>query len=134
VDGGADASAGQADPAPASAAAPSAAPRTRRRATSGGLAAMVLPELQALAGELGITGVGRLRKSQLIEAIQAKQGVAANGAAPAQEAPAQQAPAQEADAPRAAPQPELERGEAGAGARRDELEGDQPRARADRAG
>jgi transcription termination factor Rho len=82
------------------------APRARRRATSGGttsgtgatakaagggLAAMVLPELQALAGELGITGVGRLRKSQLIEAIQAKQGgapavpvagkAAANGAA-----------------------------------------------------
>jgi len=48
--------------------------RPRRRATSGGLAAMVLPELQALAGGLGITGVGRLRKSQLIEAIQAKQG------------------------------------------------------------
>ncbi|MEX2291726.1 MAG: transcription termination factor Rho [Mycobacteriales bacterium] len=37
---------------------------------------MVLPELQALAGELGISGVGRLRKSQLIEAIQDKQGAA----------------------------------------------------------
>jgi transcription termination factor Rho len=55
-------------------AADSPAPKTRRRATSGGLAAMVLPELQAMAGELGITGVGRLRKSQLIEAIQEKQG------------------------------------------------------------
>jgi transcription termination factor Rho len=58
------------------------APRVRRRATSGGtpkaagggLAAMVLPELQALAAELGITGVGRLRKGQLIEAIQERQG------------------------------------------------------------
>jgi transcription termination factor Rho len=70
------------------------APRARRRATSGGstsgasagggLAAMVLPELQALAGELGITGIGRLRKGQLIEAIQAKQGTApAAGKAPA---------------------------------------------------
>jgi transcription termination factor Rho len=49
-------------------------PRTRRRATSGGLSAMVLPELQALAGELGITGVGRLRKSQLIDAIRERQG------------------------------------------------------------
>ena len=36
-------------------------PRTRRRATSSGLTGMVLPELQALAGELGITGVGRMR-------------------------------------------------------------------------
>ncbi|MCW2616283.1 MAG: transcription termination factor Rho, partial [Frankiales bacterium] len=62
--------------------APAAAPRTRRRATSGGLAAMVLPELQAMAGELGITGVGRLRKSQLIEAIQDKQSGGA-AAAPA---------------------------------------------------
>jgi transcription termination factor Rho len=70
------------------------APRARRRATSGGstsraaagggLAAMVLPELQAMAGELGITGVGRLRKGQLIEAIQAKQG----GASPAEKAAA----------------------------------------------
>ena len=67
------------------------APRTRRRATSGSsasgssasgsLAAMVLPELQALAGGLGISGVGRLRKSQLIEAIQDKQGGGAPAAA-----------------------------------------------------
>ncbi|MCU1590377.1 MAG: transcription termination factor Rho, partial [Frankiales bacterium] len=57
------------------------APRTRRRATSGGLAAMVLPELQAMAGELGISGVGRLRKSQLIEAIQERQGATAAPAA-----------------------------------------------------
>jgi len=51
---------------------------------------MVLPELQAMAGELGISGIGRLRKGQLIEAIQAKQtggasavGSDVNGAAPA---------------------------------------------------
>jgi len=56
------------------------AARTRRRATSGGLAALVLPELQAMAGELGISGVGRLRKSQLIEAISARQS--AGNAAP----------------------------------------------------
>ena len=94
------------------------APRTRRRAASGGLAAMVLPELQALASGLGISGVGRLRKSQLIEAIQAKQGGAgapassaastpgaADVSAPpasvsAPSAPAGQTPAPDAEAPR----------------------------------
>ena len=72
--------------APAAGDAAATPPRVRRRATSGGLPAMVLPELQALAGELGISGVGRLRKSQLIEAIQERQaggGGNANGAAPA---------------------------------------------------
>ena len=55
---------------------PAAAPRGRRRATSsgGGLASLVLPELQSLAADLGISGIGRLRKSQLIEAIQERQG------------------------------------------------------------
>lgn len=51
-------------------------PRTRRRASSGGLSAKVLPELQALAAELGISGTARMRKSQLIEAIQAAQAPA----------------------------------------------------------
>jgi transcription termination factor Rho len=45
---------------------------TRRR--SGGLNGMVLAELQTMASGLGITGTARLRKSQLIEAIQAAQG------------------------------------------------------------
>ena len=54
--------------------APPAAPKVRRRATSGGgLSSLVLPELQALAGDLGITGTAKLRKSQLIEAIQERQ-------------------------------------------------------------
>ncbi len=58
------------------------AERPRRRAGSGaGLAGMVLPELQALAGQLGISGTGRMRKSQLIEIIQQRQNGA--GAAPA---------------------------------------------------
>jgi transcription termination factor Rho len=35
---------------------------------------MLLPELQRVAQSLGITGVGRMRKSQLIEAIQSRQG------------------------------------------------------------
>ena len=51
------------------------APKTRRRATSGGggLSSLLLPELQSLANDLGIEGTAKLRKSQLIEAIQAHQ-------------------------------------------------------------
>ena len=60
-----------------------AAPQRRRRAT--GLAGMVLPELQALASSLGIPGAARLRKGQLIAAIQMAQagngGGASDGAA-----------------------------------------------------
>ncbi|MDX6215990.1 MAG: transcription termination factor Rho [Frankiales bacterium] len=70
--------------------APSA-PKTRRRATSGGgLSSLVLAELQSLAGDLGITGTAKLRKSQLIEAIQAAQGAAAPATSPE---PAPEAPA-----------------------------------------
>ncbi len=43
---------------------------TRRRRQGTGLSAMLLPELQAKASSLGIQGVGRLRKGQLIAAIQ----------------------------------------------------------------
>jgi transcription termination factor Rho len=42
---------------------------------------MLLPELQRLAQSMGITGVGRMRKSQLIEAIQSRQGGTAAGPA-----------------------------------------------------
>src|ERR1039458_7804645 len=35
---------------------------------------MLLADLQRLAQSMGITGTGRMRKSQLIEAIQSKQG------------------------------------------------------------
>ncbi|GAB2682553.1 transcription termination factor Rho [Thalassiella azotivora] len=38
------------------------------------LSAMRLPQLQALAHELGVTGTARMRKSDLLEAIRAKQG------------------------------------------------------------
>jgi len=70
---------------------PAAAPRVRRRATSGGgLASLVLPELQSLAGDLGITGIGRLRKSQLIEAIQERQGTRGPASTPATSAPGSQ--------------------------------------------
>lgn len=72
-----------ADQAGAASDAP-AAPR-RRRAAGSGLNGMVLAELQQVAAGLGISGTGRMRKSQLIEAIQAKQG---GGETPAAEAPA----------------------------------------------
>jgi transcription termination factor Rho len=71
-----------------------------------GLSAMLLPELQRLAQSMGITGVGRMRKSQLIEAIQSRQGGPAAG--PARSATASAAP--DHSATRSAP--------AGAGARR----------------
>jgi transcription termination factor Rho len=53
---------------------PNSAPARQRRRSGTGLAGMVLPELQAMASGLGISGTGRMRKSQLIAAIQEKQG------------------------------------------------------------
>jgi transcription termination factor Rho len=50
------------------------APAKRARRRAPGLEGMVLAELQKLAGGLGITGTGRMRKGQLIEAIRAAQG------------------------------------------------------------
>jgi transcription termination factor Rho len=64
----------------ASAASTDGAPKARRSRSGGGLSAMVLPELQALASSLGVTGVGRMRKGDLVAAISAKQG-GGNGAA-----------------------------------------------------
>ncbi|HLV71568.1 MAG TPA: transcription termination factor Rho [Vulgatibacteraceae bacterium] len=67
---------------PADAAQAGAEPATPRRRRSGtGLSAMVLPELKALASSLGITGVTGMRKSQLIAAIQEKQGGQEQGSA-----------------------------------------------------
>ena len=51
-----------------------------RRRRAGGLDGMVLAELQQLAGSLGITGTGRMRKGQLVEAIRAAQGSGTGGA------------------------------------------------------
>jgi transcription termination factor Rho len=50
---------------------------------------MLMPELQQMAQSLGITGVGRMRKSELITAIQARQSEdqRAGGASAEQEAP-----------------------------------------------
>ncbi len=54
---------------PTADAAGSSAPARKR---SGGLSGMLLPELQSLAGSLGIAA-GRLRKAELVSAIQAAQ-------------------------------------------------------------
>jgi transcription termination factor Rho len=51
------------------------------RAPGRGLNSMLLADLQRLAQSMGITGVGRMRKSQLIEAIQSRQGGPAAGPA-----------------------------------------------------
>ena len=45
------------------------APDKPRRRRAAGLDGMVLAELQHLASGLGITGTGRMRKSQLVDAI-----------------------------------------------------------------
>ncbi|RKE21141.1 transcription termination factor Rho [Streptomyces sp. TLI_171] len=93
------------------AAAAPAAPARRRRTAAAGLDGLVLAELQKLASTLGISGTGRMRKSQLIEAIKEKSGgdpLLAGGSAPA--APAAKktakaaAPAAEAAAPAEAEQ------------------------------
>ena len=60
---------------PARVAGPDAEPvtgRAGRDATE--LSAMLLPELQRMAQSIGITGTARMRKSQLVEAIQDRQG------------------------------------------------------------
>ncbi len=45
----------------------------RRRRTGSGLTAMLLPELQSMASSLGISGTARMRKGELIAAIQEHQ-------------------------------------------------------------
>ena len=77
---GRPASAGNADPegprtgssAPAGSDGAAAAKGRRRQGT--GLSALLLPELQQVAHQMGIPGTARMRKSQLIAAIQEKQG------------------------------------------------------------
>jgi transcription termination factor Rho len=61
---------------PAGVAGPGAEPMTGRagRGATTGLSAMLLPELQRMAQSMGITGTARMRKSQLVEAIQDRQG------------------------------------------------------------
>jgi transcription termination factor Rho len=93
---------------------------------SGGLSAKRLPELQALAGELGITGTGKMRKGDLIAAIGERRSRPAvrpqtfSGDTPAVSAPAagslgSSAAAAPAEAPAAAPAEALKDRTAAAG-------------------
>jgi transcription termination factor Rho len=47
---------------------------SRRRRTGTGLTSMLLPELQAMATSLGISGTARMRKGELVAAIQERNG------------------------------------------------------------
>src|SRR3954453_5503537 len=66
--------------------------RSRRRGS--GLTGMLLPELQQLAAELGISGTARMRKGDLVAAISARQvgGESANGSVPAPAASPESSP------------------------------------------
>src|SRR4051812_41441219 len=62
-----------ADSAAVNGAAPANGSAPTRRRSGGGLAGKLLPELQQMAGDLGISGTARMRKGELIAAIQARQ-------------------------------------------------------------
>jgi transcription termination factor Rho len=50
-------------------------PASKSRSRNGtGLSSLLMPELQRIAQTMGIPGAGRMRKSQLVEAIEARQG------------------------------------------------------------
>jgi transcription termination factor Rho len=61
----------------AAAPATDVAEQARTARQSGGLTGKRLPELQAMAADLGITGTGKMRKSDLIAAIGERRGAAA---------------------------------------------------------
>jgi transcription termination factor Rho len=76
--GGAPSASGDApvgNSAPPAAAGGTTAPTSKSRSRGGtGLSSLLLPELQRMAQSMGIQGAGRMRKGQLVEAIQARQG------------------------------------------------------------
>jgi transcription termination factor Rho len=77
------------DSGPSGAASPAGETVTDKPTRRGGsgLSGMKLADLQRIAQEMGITGTGRMRKGQLVEAIQARQ---AGGAAYTASAPSRQ--------------------------------------------
>ncbi|MFP5335677.1 MAG: transcription termination factor Rho, partial [Actinomycetes bacterium] len=96
------------------------------------LSTLRLPQLQALASELGVRGTARMRKSELLDAIRAHQAgaPAGNGAARPAEQAALDVPQQQAAPERAAeqrPEPEQRRDD-----RREQPDADQRREPRDR--
>ena len=80
-----------------------------RGSRSGSLTSMLLPDLRALAGEVGVKGTSGMRKGDLIAAIKERRGES-NGAPAAAAAPA---PAETASAPAAEPAPAAPQADAG---------------------
>ncbi|MFD4467720.1 transcription termination factor Rho [Rhodococcus sp. NPDC058505] len=127
LDSAASAATSQAGGSPTSGAAPAVATATKRAEArrGSGLSGMVLAELRALAGELGIKGTSGMRKGDLIAAIKERQsgGSAtqqAGGAATktAQAAADEKAPVVKVEAPTKSNTPA--KGEARAGSERSE--------------
>jgi transcription termination factor Rho len=99
--GSEDSPAGSTAPATAGSDGAAAVAAKGRRRQGTGLSSLLLPELQQVAQQMGIAGTGRMRKSQLITAIQEKQG--GGSAAPARGAKAAATgTASEVSAPRTA--------------------------------
>ncbi|MCU1698943.1 MAG: transcription termination factor Rho [Mycobacterium sp.] len=97
-------------PVSADSAAPAPAATATRSERSGSLTGMVLPDLRALANEVGVKGASGMRKSELIAAIRERRAEGnndTNGQAPETapaDAPAAESPENAAEAP-AAEQP-----------------------------
>ncbi|SHM24493.1 transcription termination factor Rho [Cryptosporangium aurantiacum] len=100
----ASAAAGTLAPAPETGADRASAPAAKPRRRAGGLSAKLLTELQSMAAELGIPSTGRMRKSELVAAIEARQ---AGSGASAEPAKAATVPAPRAAAATPAEQPTL---------------------------
>jgi len=67
------------NPAAPAAAGGATSPTSKSRSRGGtGLSSLLLPELQRMAQSMGIPGAGRMRKGQLVEAIQARQAGASS--------------------------------------------------------
>ena len=64
---------GSAPGAPEAGGATASTSKSRSRGGTG-LSSLLMPELQRIAQSMGIPGAGRMRKGQLVEAIQARQG------------------------------------------------------------
>jgi transcription termination factor Rho len=79
---------------------------TTRRRSGGGLAAKLLPELQQMAGDLGIAGTAKMRKSELIAAIQGAQGEGGSAAENGSRATSSRRSAPREDAAPAAGEPD----------------------------